>query len=71
MPAHDKPVLLRGQTTMARLPRYETPSQPQDITQRGNNRQPIFATNADYQFFGDALVEAAEKLPCRSMPMSG
>jgi putative transposase len=27
--------------------------------QRGNNRQTIFAAEADYQFFRDALIEAA------------
>jgi putative transposase len=46
---------------MARLPRYVIPGQPQHIIQRGNNRQPIFAADADYQFFRDALVEAAAK----------
>ena len=46
---------------MARLPRYVIPGQPQHIIQRGNNRQAIFAAEADYQFFRDALVEAAEK----------
>ena len=46
---------------MARLPRYVIPGQPQHIIQRGNNRQPIFAADADYQFFRDALIEAAEK----------
>jgi putative transposase len=46
---------------MARLPRYVIPGQPQHIIQRGNNRQVIFAAEADYQFFRDALVEAAEK----------
>ena len=46
---------------MARLPRYVVPGQPQHIIQRGNNRQAIFAAEADYQFFRDALVEAAEK----------
>lgn len=44
---------------MARLPRYIIPGQPQHIIQRGNNRQVIFAAEADYQFFRDALVEAA------------
>ena len=44
---------------MARLPRYITPGQPQHIIQRGNNRQVIFAAEADYQFFRDAVVEAA------------
>lgn len=46
---------------MARLPRYVIPCQPQHIIQRGNNRQIIFATEADYQFFRDALVEASTK----------
>ena len=44
---------------MARLPRYVIPGQPQHIIQRGNNRQVIFAADADYQFFRDAIVEAA------------
>lgn len=42
---------------MARLPRYVIPGQPQHIIQRGNNWQVIFAAEADYQFFRDALVE--------------
>ena len=46
---------------MARLPRYVIPNQPQHIIQRGNNRQVIFAADADYQFFRDALVDAAAK----------
>jgi putative transposase len=46
---------------MARLPRYVIPGQPQHPIQRGNNRQVIFATDADYQFFRDALVEAASE----------
>ena len=44
---------------MARLRRFVIPGQPQHIIQRGNNRQVIFAADADYQFFRDALVEAA------------
>ena len=46
---------------MARLARYVIPGQRQHIIQRGNNRQVIFAAEADYQFFRDALVEAANK----------
>ena len=46
---------------MARLPRYALPGQPQHIIQRGNNRQVIFAADADYQFFRDAMVDAAIK----------
>ena len=41
---------------MARLPRYVIPGQPQHIIQRGNNRQVIFAAEADYQFFRDAII---------------
>jgi len=48
-------------TAMARLPRYVIAGQPQHIIQRGNNRQVIFAADADYQFFRDALVESAKK----------
>jgi putative transposase len=44
---------------MARLPRFVITGQPQHIIQRGNNRQTIFASDADFQFFRDALVEAA------------
>ena len=29
---------------MARQPRFILPGQPQHVVQRGNNRQPIFAT---------------------------
>jgi hypothetical protein len=43
---------------MARLPLYVMPGQPQHIIQRGNNEQIIFAADADYQFFRDALVDA-------------
>lgn len=46
---------------MARLPRYVVPGQPQHIIQRGNNKQVIFAAEADYQFFRDALIDAAKQ----------
>ena len=46
---------------MARLPRYVIPGQPQHIIQRGNNRQAIFASGEDYQFFRDALIDASVK----------
>ena len=46
---------------MARLPRYVIPGQPQHIVRRGNNRQAIFAVEADYQFFRDALVKVSIK----------
>ena len=46
---------------MARLPRYVVPNQPQHIIQRGNNRQAIFAAEADYRLFRDALIDAARR----------
>lgn len=46
---------------MARLTRYVIPNQPQHIIQRGNNRQIIFASDADYQFFRDEMAEASKK----------
>src|SRR5207248_1581718 len=44
-----------------RLPRYFVSGQPQHVILRGNNRQVIFATEDDYQFFRDCLVEAAQR----------
>ncbi len=46
---------------MSRLPRFVIPGQPQHIIQRGNNRQVIFSADHDYQFFRDALVDAARQ----------
>ena len=41
---------------MARLPRIVIPGQPQHIIQRGNNRQNVFTSAADYHVFRDALL---------------
>ena len=46
---------------MARLPRLTLPSYPHHIIQRGNNRQPIFASQADYQTMLNLLLENAQK----------
>ena len=46
---------------MARLPRLTLPGYPHHIIQRGNNRQAIFATKADYQTLLDLLEEYARK----------
>ena len=46
---------------MARLPRYFVPDQPQHVIQRGNNREPIFAADADYRFYLECPREAARK----------
>ena len=47
--------------SMARLPRLTVPGYPHHIVQRGNNRQPIFATNADYEALLAMLDEHARK----------
>jgi putative transposase len=46
---------------MARLPRLTLPGYPHHVIQRGNNRQPIFASSADYQTLLDLLDENAKK----------
>jgi putative transposase len=42
---------------MARLPRLTVPGHPHHIIQRGNNRQPIFAADADYRRLLEFLEE--------------
>lgn len=46
---------------MARLPRLTLPGYPHHVIQRGNNRQPIFASTADYQTLLNLLDENARK----------
>ena len=46
---------------MARLPRLTLPGYPHHIIQRGNNRQAIFASQADYQTLLNLLLENALK----------
>ena len=46
---------------MARLPRLTLPGHPHHVIQRGNNRQVIFASTADYQMMLDLLDENARK----------
>jgi putative transposase len=46
---------------MARLPRLTLPGYPHHIIQRGNNRQAIFASQADYQTLLNLLLENAQK----------
>jgi putative transposase len=45
---------------MARLARFFIKDQPQHIIQRGNNKDVIFAHEADYQSYLEYLAEAAE-----------
>ena len=44
---------------MARQPRFFVPGEVLHVIQRGNNREPIFAGEADYRFFLDCLVQAS------------
>lgn len=50
---------------MARQPRFVLPGQPQHVIQRGNNRQVIFAAEADYRFYLDKLSQACERFGCQ------
>lgn len=46
---------------MARLPRLTLPGYAHHVIQRGNNRQAIFISKADYQTLLDLLMENANK----------
>src|SRR4051812_19651322 len=46
---------------MARLPRLTLPGLPHHVIQRGNNRQAIFDTSADFEFLHGLLDESARK----------
>ena len=46
---------------MARLPRLTLPGYPHHVIQRGNNRQAIFSSTADYQTLLDLLDQNAKK----------
>ena len=46
---------------MARLPRLTLPGYAHHVIQRGNNRQAIFASSADYQMMLDLVEENARK----------
>jgi len=46
---------------MARLPRIRLPGIPQHIIQRGNNRQPCFASDEDFSAYAHWLDEYARK----------
>src|SRR5205807_1955860 len=50
---------------MARPPRLSLPSYPHHVIQRGNNRQPIFLDEKDYEVFLDCLREAKRKFDAR------
>ena len=49
---------------MARHPRYAAPGLPQHVTQRGNNRSPMFVSEADYRAFHEWLRIACRRYGC-------
>lgn len=57
MGSESPPIIL----VMARLPRLTVPGYPHHVIQRGNNRQAIFASAADYQMLLDLLHDNARK----------
>jgi len=50
---------------MARLPRFIIPGQPQHVIQRGNNRQAIFCSDRDYQYYLEKLEFSAKEHGCK------
>ena len=49
---------------MARLPRFVLVGHPQHVIIRGNNREPIFYADEDYQFCLEKLKKACDKHEC-------
>lgn len=49
---------------MPRTARLIVPGYPHHVIQRGHNRQAVFVTNEDYQYYLDNLCEWKEKLGC-------
>ena len=49
---------------MPRLPRFVLVDHPQHVIVRGNNREPIFYADEDYQFYLEKLLKACNKHNC-------
>jgi putative transposase len=49
---------------MPRKPRFQLPGIPQHIIQRGNNREPCFYAEPDYQRYLEALGDALQRNRC-------
>ena len=50
---------------MPRKPRFNLPGVPQHVIQRGNNCEPCFYSENDYQRYLNDLKEASSKYNCR------
>lgn len=57
-------VSLFVELAMPRLPRLDIPGIPQHVVQRGNDRQPCFAADGDYEQYRQELGEAARRFGC-------
>jgi putative transposase len=49
---------------MARQPRFIVPGQPQHVIQRGNNREVIFCTDRDYEYYLEKLEFSSKAHGC-------
>ncbi len=49
---------------MPRKPRFFLPGVPVHVVQRGNNRQPVFFDDGDYQAYQEWLKEGSERYGC-------
>ena len=49
---------------MARLPCFAISGQPQHVIQRGSNREIVFLSDDDYQFYLESLQDACKKYQC-------
>lgn len=49
---------------MARKPRFNLIGIPQHVIQRGNNREPCFFAEEDFQYYLECLQKSAEKFGC-------
>ena len=50
---------------MPRLPRFNIPGYPQHVIVRGNNREPIFYEDGDYEFYLEKLQKALGQYHCQ------
>lgn len=53
------------QTIMPRKSRIIVPDHPHHIVQRGHNRQAVFASDGDYQYYLENLQQWKEELKCK------
>src|SRR4249920_3324616 len=52
---------LHQESAMARLPRSFAEGEVQHVIQRGNNREPTFASEQDIVFYLDCLLRASQE----------